>query len=54
MDPLAKVKFQLSEYLKSLPEHGKAEDTDFEVWGREFCRRMVSIRAAIVIGEADN
>jgi len=32
----------LAEQMKSLPDAGMAEEQDFEVWGKEFCVRLVS------------
>jgi len=33
----------LAEQMKSLPDAGMAEEQDFEVWGKEFCVRLVSV-----------
>lgn len=30
------------EHVKAMPEVGKAEDINFEVWGQKFCEKMVS------------
>ena len=42
------------EHAKSMPEIGKAEDVDFEVWGRCFCEKMVSLYAFRVISLSTN
>jgi len=42
MSLLLDLEHQLLEYTKSLPD-GVAEDSDFEVWGRGFCERVVCI-----------
>ena len=34
---------ELLEHGKSMPEAGKAEDSDFEVWGVLFCEKFVSL-----------
>jgi hypothetical protein len=39
---LLDLKAEIIDYAKAMPEAGKAEDLDFEVWGKGFCERMVS------------
>jgi hypothetical protein len=41
---LADVQNVLLDYTKLMPETGKAEILDFEVWGKGFCEKMVSRR----------
>ena len=43
MSLLFKLGANILEYAKSMPEDGKAEETDFEVWGRGSCTKMVSL-----------
>lgn len=38
---LEDVKKSIADQMKSLPEFGKAEPIDFEVWGKAFCGFMV-------------
>ena len=40
---LEDVKNSIAEQMKSLPEFGKAESMDFEVWGKVFCEFMVCL-----------
>jgi hypothetical protein len=39
---LLDLEAEIIDYAKAMPEAGKAEDLDFEVWGKGFCERMVS------------
>ena len=39
---LAELECDLLEYALAMPEAGKVEDEDFEMWGKGFCDRMVS------------
>jgi hypothetical protein len=41
MSLMQKLRANVVEYAKSMPEEGKAEESDFEAWGRGFCSRMV-------------
>ena len=43
MTTLAKLNAKIIDYAKAMPEPGMAEDSDFEVWGKGFCERMVSV-----------
>jgi hypothetical protein len=44
MDPVLEESTNtLIDQLKSLPDIAMAEDLDFEVWGRNFCRLLVSV-----------
>jgi hypothetical protein len=47
---LADVQNALLDYAKSMPETGKAEILDFEVWGKGFCEKMVSHRIFGYVG----
>ena len=40
---LEELEREILDYVLAMPETGKAEDEDFEVWGRGFCDRMVSV-----------
>jgi hypothetical protein len=42
MSILLELEAELLDYAKSMPEAGKAEVEDFEVWGKGFCEWMVS------------
>jgi hypothetical protein len=42
MSLLLDLEVEIVDYAKAMPEAGKAEDLDFEVWGKGFCGRMVS------------
>jgi hypothetical protein len=43
MDPLLKEsKDAVVDHLASLPAANMAEEADFVVWGKEFCRLLVS------------
>ena len=42
MSLLAELNAEVVDYAKSMPECGVAEDSDFEVWGKGFCEKMVS------------
>jgi hypothetical protein len=42
MSFLLDLQDKLLDYGKSLPEAGKAEELDFEVWGKGYCDKMVS------------
>jgi hypothetical protein len=42
MSLLLNLEAEIVDYAKAMPEAGKAEDLDFEVWGKGFCGRMVS------------
>jgi hypothetical protein len=44
---LGNVKIKVTDHGKSLPE-GAAEHEDYEVWGRKFMKRLVSIFAVVV------
>ena len=44
MSLLSQLNVEVLEYAKSMPECGMAEDSDFEVWGKAFCEKMVSFR----------
>lgn len=41
MSLLVEFQVEVLDYAKSMPEAGKAEDLDFEVWGKGFCGMMV-------------
>jgi hypothetical protein len=43
MSLLLELEKELLDYEKSMPELGKDEAFDFEVWGKGFCERMVSL-----------
>jgi hypothetical protein len=43
MSILLELESELLDYAKSMPEAGKAEVEDFEIWGKGFCERMVSL-----------
>lgn len=43
MTMLTKLNAKILDYVKMMPEQGMVEDLDFEVWGKEFCERMVSL-----------
>jgi hypothetical protein len=47
---LANVQDSLLDYAKSMPEAGKAEDLDFEVWGKGFCEKMVCCHIFVHVG----
>ena len=49
MSVLLDVENELADYAKAMPDHGMAEDLDFEVWGREFCERIVSFLSIEVV-----
>jgi hypothetical protein len=42
MSVLLNVENELADYATAMPDCGMAEDLDFEVWGREFCKWIVS------------
>jgi len=35
-------KFAIEEQMKTLPDIGKADDSDFAAWGASFCALVVS------------
>ena len=39
MSLLTELNAEVLNYVKSMPEHSVAEDSDFEVWGKEFCEK---------------
>jgi hypothetical protein len=41
MSLLLDLQAEILDYVKAMPEAGKAEDLDFGVWGKGFCERMV-------------
>ena len=36
-------KFAIEEQMKTLPDIGKADDSDFAAWGASFCALVVSL-----------
>ena len=48
MSLLAELNTKVTNYAKSMPERGVAEDSDFKVWGRDFCAKMVSLNIIVV------
>ena len=49
MSLLTKFEVGIIEHAKAMPESGKAEDMDFEVWGHDFCEKMVSLQVLCVL-----
>jgi hypothetical protein len=41
MSLLHDLENEFSDYAKSMPDSGMAEDSDFKAWGQGFCERMV-------------
>jgi hypothetical protein len=41
MSLLLNLQADIVDYVKAMPETGKAKDLDFEVWGKGFCSLMV-------------
>jgi hypothetical protein len=41
MSLLADFQTKVLKYAKSMPEVGRAEELDFEAWGKGFCGMMV-------------
>jgi hypothetical protein len=41
MSLLIDFQAEVLDYAKSMPEPGKGEDLDLEVWGKGFCSMMV-------------
>jgi hypothetical protein len=41
MSLLAGLNDEIIDYAKSMPERNMAKDIDYEVWGMEFCEKMV-------------
>jgi hypothetical protein len=41
MSLLVDFQAKVLDYVKSMPEAGKGEDMDLEVWGKGFCSMMV-------------
>jgi hypothetical protein len=42
MSLLTSLNEELVNYAKSMPERNIVEDLDFKVWGKGFCKKMVS------------
>jgi hypothetical protein len=40
-------KIVVEDIMKTVPEHGKAEESDFEDWGRKYGAAMVSVTVQI-------
>jgi hypothetical protein len=49
MTMLAKLNAKILDYAKTMPEQGMAEDSDFEVWGKEFCEKMVKFSGFLLL-----
>jgi hypothetical protein len=48
MSILLELEAELLEYEKSMPEPGKAEVEDFEIWGKGFCERLVRFSVSLL------
>ena len=49
MSLLLEFEAGIIEHAKTMPESGKVEDIDFEVWGCDFCEKMVSPKIFYVL-----
>jgi hypothetical protein len=42
MSLLLDFEASILDHAKAMPDKGMAEEVDFETWGKDFCKKMVS------------